>query len=283
VKTAAQWKRYYAAERASLGDVGLLQRLDAAPLVVVPERGALVFPHTMASMTGHFTAAVAEAVLRSGADEVLAIGVLHGGREADADLVRRARAGDLDGRTRLRRVHTADDALCAEEFSLDAFAAFLELASKRAAKKAPRLVARYPFLVGESPGDVPGIEEVTRLASRMPVVATADPMHHGAGYGTPESERRSGQEDATRAWARDCIQRQIELLCEGRWSAFAKLAADARSDFRDAGPALAHALRAAGEPGGEILELQLVDYAEALDAEGPTWVAAALARVSLRP
>jgi hypothetical protein len=284
VKTAAQWKTLYAHERASLGEVGLVERLERAPAVELPRGGALVFPHTLASVTGHFTAAVARAVVRSGASEVLAIGVLHGARASDAELVRRARAGDADARGALRAVHSGEAPVCAEEFSLDAFAAFLALAAAREGARAPRVMARYPFLVGDAPADVPGIDELARLAERMPIVATTDPIHHGAGYGTSEPRRRSERDEATHAWARACIDRQLDLLSRGEWAAFAGLAEDVRSDFRDAGPALAHVLRATGSvPRGEIRELTLVDYAEVLAADRPTWVAAPLLRLVAGP
>ncbi len=273
--SAARWKRFYAEERERLGESGLAERLERGPAVEVPRGGALVFPHTMLSVTGHLTAAVARAVVRSGADEVLALGVLHGGREEDADAVRRARSGDAEARRSLRKVYAGGDALTAEEFSLDGFVALLELAAEREGKRAPRVHARYPFLVGDDPR-LPGVDEVVGLARAMPVVATTDPIHHGAGYGTPEGARRGEREEATAGWARGCIDRQLALLARGAWAEFARLAAEAGSDFRDTGPVLAHALRERGAIEGEIVELVLVDYAEVLEAERPTWVAGAL-------
>jgi hypothetical protein len=112
----------------------------------------------------------------------------------------------------------------------------------------------------------------------MPVVATTDPLHHGAGYGTPEDRRRSERDESTHAWASACIQTQLDQLARGEWAAFARLAAEVRSDFRDAGPVLAWLLRQRGPVRGDILELHLVDYAEVLDAEAPTWVAGPLMR-----
>jgi len=170
--------------------------------------------------------------------------------------------------------------VCAEEFSLDGFHALLALESAREGKKPPRVVARYPFLVGEDLARLPGLDDVVRLAERMAVVATADPMHHGAGYGTPEHTRRGEHEETTLAFARFSIQKQLDLLLEGKWAAFQQLANLVRSDFRDTGPVLAHALRQGTPLRGEILELPLVDYAEVLEAEPPTWVAGPLMRVA---
>jgi hypothetical protein len=276
LKNAAQWKQFYAEERAALGSTGLEDRLDRAPDVDLPPDGALVFPHTRLAISGDLTAAVARAIVRSGAREVLALGVLHGGLQAEADAVARARAGDSAARSTLRRVHRGGDAFCAEEFSLDNFTALLTLAAERGGTAPPRVHARYPFLVGDDPASLPGLPELEGLAAQMPVVATTDPVHHGAGYGTPEEQRRGLRDEATTAWAHACIQEQLDLLSRGQWGSFAHLAAEARSDFRDVGPVLAHLLRGAR---GEILKLRLVDYAEILGAAEPTWVAAPLVRV----
>ena len=71
----------------------------------MPEGGALVFPHTRLEATGDMVAAVALAVVRSGCEEVLALGVLHGAWVEDAELVRRAREGDAEARA----VEVVDD------------------------------------------------------------------------------------------------------------------------------------------------------------------------------
>ncbi|HEX8793872.1 MAG TPA: hypothetical protein VF765_23175 [Polyangiaceae bacterium] len=280
-KKAAEWKSFYAHEREKLGEVGIAERLDRAAELSLPSGGALVFPHTMLSVTGHLTAAVARAVVRSGADEVLALGVLHGGRRSQADLVKRARGGEQAARQALRKIHEGGDSLCEEEFSLDNFVALLELAARREGKKPPRVHARYPFLVGDDPERLPGIADVAKLAERMPVVATTDPIHHGNGYGTALEALRPEEDAATQSWAQESIQAQLDLLARGQWSAFARLTAEVRSDFRDVGPVLGWLTRRAGAVTGSILELHLVDYAEVLGADAPTWVAGPLMRMQL--
>jgi hypothetical protein len=270
-KKASEWKTFYAHEREKLGEVGIAERLDRAPEVTLPAGGALVFPHTMLSVTGHLTAAVARAVVRSGADEVLALGVLHGGRRNQADLVRRARGGEQAARQALRKIHAGD------------FVTFLGLAARREGKKPPRVHAYYPFLVGDDPEHLPGIADVSKLAERMPVVGTTDPIHHGNGYGTALEALRRENEEATHAWARECIQTQLDLIARGEWPAFARLCAEVRSDFRDVGPVLGWLSRRGGAPHGSILELHLVDYAEVLDTEAPTWVAGPLLKVDRAP
>jgi hypothetical protein len=282
-KKAIEWKTFYAHEREKLGDVGIAERLDRAPEVALPAGGALVFPHTMLSVTGHLTAAVARAVVRSGADEVLAVGVLHGGRRSQADLVKRARGGEQVARQALRKIHAGDDPFCAEEFSLDNFVALLELAARREGKKTPRVHAYYPFLVGDDPERLPGMADVSKLAERMPVVGTTDPIHHGHGYGTALEALRRESDEATQTWARECIQTQLDMITRGQWSAFARLCAEVRSDFRDVGPVLGWLARRGGAPRGSIVELHLVDYAEVLDIDAPTWVAGPLLMVDRAP
>src|SRR5262249_19279721 len=154
--------------------------LERAPSVELPAKGALVFPHTLLAFSGELVAACALACVHSGRDTVLALGVLHGAREADAPLVARARAGDREARAQLRRVHgpgaARADGRWQEEFSLDGFAALLELAARREGRAPPRLVARFPFLVGETPEDLPGLDELRALVgSGAALVATADP------------------------------------------------------------------------------------------------------------
>lgn len=279
VKTARAWRSYYAAERARLGEAGLLALLARAPAVELPPGGALVFPHTRLETSGELVAAAALACVRSGRESVLALGVLHGAREVDAELVRRARAGEPGAREILRRVH-GPAGHASEEFSLDGFAALLELAARREGRKPPRLLARFPFLVGETPRDLEGFEELRDLvASGAALVATADPIHHGAGYGTPAGERLDPGEPATRELARQSVARGLELLAAGDHAGFLEHAARERSDFRDPGPVLAELLRERGGFRSTVEGLALVDYAAVLGAEAPTWVAGALVRL----
>lgn len=295
MKSARQWKTYYAAERARLGEAGLCVCLERALAVELPARGALVFPHTrLDDPSGELAAAAALAVLRSGCDAVLALGVLHGGREADADLVQRARQGrDEEARRRLRRVHgpgapaaAGEEPYWREEFSLDGFLALLALAARRAGVPAPRVVCRYPFLVGEDPADLPGLEELHALvAAGAALVATADLIHHGHGYGTPPDACLAREGEAAHAYARGQITRGFDFLGAGDYAGFLGHAAEVRSDFRDGGPVLTELLRAgagvADAPWQTTLhELRLVDYADALGAPPPTWVAAALVSVA---
>ncbi len=278
--SAAEWRRFYAAERASLGEAGLAALLERAPRVALPAGGALVFPHTRLSSSGELVAAVAAAVVASGADTVLALGVLHGAREADAAVVGRARAGDRDALDALRRVHgpgvSGDGGRWSEEFSLDGFTALIDLAARRAGARPPRVVARYPFFSGQDPASLPGMDELHAVAGRAALVATTDPVHHGVGYGTPAGEAKDEREAATRDAARGWVEAQLAALASADYGGFARACAEHRSDFRDVGPALACILHATGGWRPALRELVLVDYSDVLRTPRPTWVAGAL-------
>ena len=187
--TAKQWKAFYANERTALGERGLDALFEKAPKVKLPEKGALVFPHTRLSHTGELVAAVASAVIESGAEHVVALGVLHGAREQDRELVAAARAGEPSARKELRRLHgpLLPGRYFAEEFSLDAFDALLERAAIRAGRKKPYVQHWYPFLVGDDPKSLLGESWIgpESVFLRGAYVATTDPIHHGRGYETP--------------------------------------------------------------------------------------------------
>lgn len=278
--TASAWKSWYAEERATLGERGLSALVERAPEVSLPSRGALVFPHTRLVLSGELVAAVARAVVESGADRVVALGVLHGARVEDRAMVEAARLGDAKAAAKLRRVHggllSGEVSYWSEEFSLDGFTALLDVAARRAGRAAPTIVARYPFLVGDDPASLFGMDALAKLTKGCALVATTDPMHHGVGYGTEPALAHDPSSSETNAWVRGAIAEQTSALAAGDYAAFQRFAALHRSDFRDTGPVLAHLLRQRGALGFEQLALTLVDYSDVLPAPRPTWVAAAL-------
>jgi hypothetical protein len=273
VESAHEWKQYYRSERARLGVTALLAMIDDAPRVDVRPGGAIVIPHTRIEVTGHQIGSAVAAVLSSGADTVLALGVLHGARRVDRDRVAAARGGDSDAVAGLRGVHR-ETGLAAEEFSLDGFVEMLDLAAERAGRRI-EVVRRYPFLVGDDPTTLPGVDELDGLVDGGALlVATTDPIHHGHAYGTFADDCLDPADPATLASARSAIDDQLGALCDHRFVDFARLVERDRSDFRDTGPTLAHLLGAGFEP--EVHDVALVDYSEALAAPSPSWVAGAL-------
>jgi hypothetical protein len=273
VDSAFAWKQFYAAERERLGTDILLAMVEGVAPLDLRKGGAIVIPHTRIEVTGDQIAAAIATVLASDAERVLALGVLHGARRADRDLVAAARAGDGEARAALRGVHD-ESGLAAEEFSLDGFVEMLTLAADEAGRSI-ELVRRYPFLVGDDPASLDGIEELEQLAADGALlVATTDPIHHGYAYGTPPEDCLDPDAPLTMAAARSAIDDQLAALSDHRFGDFAQLAERHRSDFRDTGPTLAHLVGRGFV--SEIHELALVDYADVLDAARPSWVAGAL-------
>jgi hypothetical protein len=257
------WKDFYRVERESLGKKALERMIADSPVISLSTNGALIFPHTRLIHSGNLIAAAARAVIDSGRDTVLAIGALHGGTR-----------GDLS----LRGVHgpgaPQDKGIWQDEFSLDNFCGMLVMASEVLGKPMPRLIARYPFLTGDNPESLAGFDELQMLVKEgAGLVATADLVHHGAGYGTPEDELLRPEDASTLAIARQWIDEQFAFLFHREYAGFHAKAESVRSDFRDAGPVIAALLPNAKY---SIHNLILVNYADVLHDEAPTWVAAAL-------
>ena len=278
---AREWKDFYAREREALGEYGLRDLVERAPAVEARRGGALIFPHTRLRESGLLVAAVARAVVRSGASEVLALGVLHQGRREDAALIARARDGDAEAVVTMRRVHgphiPGDRGHWTDEYSLDNFHALVDAAASADRVAPPKIVARFPFLVGAHPDSLIGIDDLHVVVARgAVVVATTDAVHHGVGYGTPTPELRAIDDPASLEFARSCVADGFALLAARRYDEFARHAAACRSDFRDNGPVLAALL----PPGlsSTIHAVTLVDYAETLRSHAPTWVAATLSQ-----
>ena len=194
------------------------------------------------------------------------------------NLVAAAHAGDGDARALLRGVHD-EDGLAAEEFSLDGFMEMLTSAAARVGRSV-EVVRRYPFLVGDDPASLAGVDELERIvADGAFLVATTDPIHHGYAYGTPPAGCHDADDPATTKTARSAIEDQLAALSDHRFGDFAHLTEQHHSDFRDTGPVLAHLVGRGFQ--SEIHDLSLVDYAGVLDAASPSWVAGALVTVDL--
>lgn len=252
--TVADWKRYDAAERERMGERALRDLVEAVAPLPVRTGDAVIVPHTRLEVTGeHIGRAVATAIA-SGAERVLAIGVLHGMRRDDPSV---------------RDIHR-EDRLAADEFSLDAFVELMELAAPNV-----DVMRRYPLLAGEDPASLAGIEELERIvAAGAFLVATTDPVHHGHAYGTPEGDCLDAGDPDTRCRVERMVAAQLDALSNRAFADFATLCDDHKSDFRDSGPVLAQLL---GDGfGWQLHDLALVDYSTALDAPTPSWVAGAL-------
>ncbi len=246
---------------------------DLAP--VLRSGGAIVFPHVSIEVCGPHTAAAVHACLDCGAERVLVLGVLHAlTDELEGARVRVADGGDpsreaswgiqgpgLPGREDWRR-----------EFSLSHFLFLWREETARRGAEGPQLIVRYPYLAGGRPDRLPGMEDLELAARGAAVVATADPFHHGIGYGDTPSESYAPDRLGL-ALARRRIDEGLELLRSADYAAYNRHCVEAKSDARDVGQVLGHLL---GPVRGRVLDLVADDMSDVYGAQPPTWVAGAL-------
>jgi hypothetical protein len=277
---------------ARLGEEGLAQLLDRGRELskrfelaeVLREGGTVLFPHAALPDCGHQIAAAIHACLDSGAERVLAVGVLHAlTDELEAARVRVAEGGDPADETSwgIQGPGLEGHEHWWEEFSLQPFKILwdLELDRRGLSDSGPRLIERYPYLAGGHPEHLPGIEELQTLVEQpgTVVVTTADPFHHGIGYGDPPTEALSPEQGGLDL-ARRRIEEGLALLEAGRYRAFNQHCVRAKSDGRDAGQVARYLL---GPLQGRIRDLTYTDTTAMYGAPPPTWVAAALVELRL--
>jgi hypothetical protein len=269
----------YNKEHAEMGEMGTLERLerarqwDLAP--TLQARGVLVFPHAGVLDCGHQIAACVNACLDSGADRVIVVSVLHAFTDEMEDArIRVARGEDpsqfpfygiqgpgIDWREEWRGDH-----------ALMSWRHFWNAETKRRGIQGPEVIERYPYLAGGKPEQLPGIDELARLAEDAVIVSTADPFHHGIGYGTPPEESFEPHEGGLER-ARKAINEGIEILGRGDYWGYNQHCVTAKSDARDAGQVFRYVR---GPMRGEILDLAYSDASDLYRQPKPTWVAAAL-------
>jgi hypothetical protein len=274
-----QIHQLYRTEHEELGERGTLERLerarewDLAPTLAAG--GVVVFPHAGVLDCGHQVAAAVHGCLDSGAERIVVISVLHAFTDEMQEARMRVSAGEdpagwpfwgiqgpgIDGREEWKDDH-----------SLISFRHFWEAETKRRGIVAPEVVERYPYLAGGRPERLPGIEELAALVEDAAIVSTADPFHHGIGYGDPP-ERALDPHDGGLELARTTIEEGIDLLGRGEYAGYDAHCVEAKSDARDAGVVFRH-LR--GELRGDILDLTYTDAATLYESPAPTWVAAPL-------
>jgi hypothetical protein len=266
-------------EHARLGAEGAAKFLEAGRAwnlaSTLRERGAIIFPHISLEKCGHHIAAAVHACLDSGADRVLAIGVLHALTQdlqearvrvaQGADVTKEAAWGiqgeGLNGRDEWQN-----------EFSLLNFLFLWEQEVKRRGVKPPQLLVRYPYLAGGRPHLLPGIEELKAIARDAVVVGTADPFHHGIAYNDPPEKSFMPNEGGLEL-ARNRINEGLMLLKLGDYWGYNQHCVDAKSDARDMGQTMRYLY---GAMDGTILELQWEDMTVEYNKPAPSWVAGAL-------
>ena len=269
----------YRLEHQELGERGTLERLERGRewdlASTLASGGVVVFPHAGVADCGHQVAAAVHGCLDSGADRVIVISVLHAFTDEMQEARTRVSAGEdpstwkywgiqgpgIEGRDEWRDDH-----------SLISFRHFWAAETKRRGIAGPEVVERYPYLAGGHPERLPGIDELAALAEDAVIVSTADPFHHGIGYGDPP-DRALAPDEGGLELARETIGEGIALLAAGDYRGYDAHCLEAKSDARDAGVVFRY-LR--GVLHGSILDMTYTDAAALYDAPDPTWVAAPL-------
>jgi hypothetical protein len=269
----------YAAEHAALGPAGTQALLDRGRRwdlgTTLRAGGVLVFPHTGVADCGHQVAAAVHAVLDSGADRVVVISVLH----AFTSEMEEARTAVANGAAPQGFRHWGIQGTGLErgdewqsDHALMSFRHLWAAETQRRGIRGPQVFERYPFLAGGKPWELPGIDELAALAQDAAIVATADPFHHGLGYGTP-AEEAYWPDAVGLAYAQACIEEGIELLAAGDYWGYNQHCVRVKSDARDAGQVIRF-LR--GPMNGAILDMSYTDATALYNAPPPTWVAGPL-------
>ncbi len=275
-------RELYAREHAELGAEGTLEQLERGEewqlAGALNAGGALVFPHAGVRDCGYQIAACVQAVLDSGAETVVVLSVLHAfTAEMEAARVAVAAGADpadfdfwgiqgpgIDGRTEWQGDH-----------ALISWRHFWQAELERRGippHKAPKVHERYPWLAGGKPGALPGIDELGQLMAGAALVSTADPFHHGIGYGDPPEAARE-PDAAGLQYASAVIRSGMRLLEAGDYPAYNRHCVEAKSDARDTGQVYRYLL---GPIRGNLLDLSVTDSSALYDQPKPTWVAGAL-------
>jgi hypothetical protein len=250
----------YRREHAAVGEAGAYRLLDQARqwdlAPVVRAGGVIVFPHAGIAACGHQIAAAVHACLDSGADLVLVISVLHAFTdEMEAARIRVANGGK-PSQERFWGIQGSGLPGPRQEWQQDH----------------ALMCWCYLYLAGGQPEALPGLAEVEALARNAVIVSTADPFHHGIGYGDPPARALMPEAGGLDA-ARQSIEEGIELLGSGDYWGYNQHCVTARSDARDAGQLFRY-LR--GPMQGRIVDLTYSDASELYRQPPPTWVATAL-------
>ena len=234
----------YAREHVELGERGTLAQLERGQewqlADTVSAGGLLIFPHAGVHDCGYQIAACVHAALDSGADKVVVLSVLHAFTPAmEAARVAVAAGADpshfkfwgiqgpgIDGRDEWRGDH-----------ALISWRHFWKAELERrgiAEKDAPQVYERYPYLAGGKPQNLHGIDELARLVEGAALVSTADPFHHGIGYGDAPEETYN-HDEAGLAHAKAVIEAGVRLLEQGDYWGYNQHCVEAKSDARDTG------------------------------------------------
>lgn len=242
--------------------------------------GATLFPHTFLSQCGYQIAAAVHAILDSGADQALVLGVLH---PMTASLMQ-SRSKELNeediSHEPSHGIFCPDrdpNGCLSKEFSLDLFKILFDFEVKRRGIRPPKLIERYPSLVNRNPAQLPRIQELQQIAKDSVIVATDDMCHHGVGYGVAPKHAYQIDEKGYH-FARNLIEEGYELLKRDDYHGyfFHWMNPLGIGDPTDTTTVLKYLL---GKASMDILDLKLVDVSSLFeDNISPSWVATTLVK-----
>jgi hypothetical protein len=267
-------------ERAELGAKGIDRILEAGRQWklgrTLKEGGSIVIPHAGLKVCGHQIAATAQACLDSGAERVLAVGVLH----ALSDELQDARVRVANGADVTKEEYWGMQGSglgghndWESEYSMLDFLFLIAEEAKRRGVKPPEIIVRYPYLAGGRPMILPGMRELQDIVkSGAVVVSTADAFHHGIGYNDPPGEALYPDKGGLDL-ARKRIGEGMKILQMGDYWGYNQHCVSAKSDARDAGQVVRYLL---GPLESRILDITYSDTTAMYNTPPPTWVAAAL-------
>lgn len=242
--------------------------------------GAVVFPHTFLSQCGYQIAAAVHAILDSGTDQALVLGVLHPMTES----LMQARSKELNeediSNEPSRGIFGPDidpNGCLSKEFSLDLFKILFDFEVQRRGIRPPKLIERYPSLVNRNPANLPNIKELQKIAKDAVIVATDDMCHHGIGYGVSPENAYQIDENGYR-FAKKLIEDGYELLKRDDFNGYFLhwMNPLGVGDPTDTTIVLKYLLRNASM---DILDLKLVDVSSLFENDiSPSWVATTLVK-----
>jgi len=247
---------------------------DLAP--VLKKGGAIIFPHTLITTVGDYTAAVVDAVLNSGAKHVIVLGVLHSLDRAHLIEARaQARRGEDVSNSPYRGIFGPKfpgDQTWRSEYSLESFIFLWNQAiQKRGLKNPPELIVAYPCLSNNDPGSLRGMEQL-KLEDSV-IIATVDFCHHGVAYPTTLKPIIPLSNEAE-IFATQIIEEGFEIIQQAEYAAFTEYCSRTVCDGTDVIQVLMHLL---GPLKGHIVDIRLIDTAHLFEGDpSPTWVAATL-------
>jgi len=269
----------YRREHDDLGETGTLDLLERGRQWdlsgILNGGGVIVFPHISVADCGHQVAATVHACLDCGADRVLLVSVLHAFTQEMQDARVQVAKGAEPGKFRHWGIqgpglHGLQN--WQHDHVLMSFRHFWQAETNRRGIKGPQVIERFPYLAGGKPENLPGIDELVEIAKDAVVISTADPFHHGIGYGDPVEQAYPPHQGGLEL-AEKTILEGIDILGRGDYWGYNQHCVTAKSDARDAGQVFRF-LR--GPMQGEILDLVYSDAGDLYKAPPPTWVAGAL-------